>query len=68
AAAESEEWHRLQETLDRSRAVRYAIDVRLRMNDVVEHPVFGLGVVKGLPGPNKAEVLFEAGKKLLRCG
>jgi hypothetical protein len=32
----------------------------------VKHPVFGLGVVKSVV-PNKIEVLFQEGKKLLRC-
>jgi hypothetical protein len=36
-------------------------------NDTIEHPVFGFGVVKLTIRPNKMEVLFQEGKKLLRC-
>jgi hypothetical protein len=39
---------------------------RFRVGDIVAHASFGLGVVKLVIPPNKAEILFEAGKKLLR--
>jgi hypothetical protein len=35
------------------------------VDDVVEHPSFGKGVVTCLPGPQKMEVLFESGPKVL---
>ena len=37
-----------------------------KVKDLVEHPLFGLGVVMRVEA-NKAEILFEGGKKLLRC-
>ena len=38
---------------------------KYRVNDLVEHPVFGLGVVKLVVVPDKIAVLFQGGKKLL---
>lgn len=67
-AADREEWESLQPTMDRGRAIAYDMNGKFRLNGLVEHPVFGLGVVKLLVRPNKMEVLFQGGKKLLRCG
>ena len=36
-------------------------------NALVLHPTFGLGVVAKTIRPDKMEVVFEAGVKLLRC-
>jgi hypothetical protein len=33
----------------------------------MNHPVFGLGVVQRVVGTRKIEVLFEDGKKTMRC-
>ncbi|EAT14654.1 hypothetical protein [Desulfuromonas acetoxidans] len=45
----------------------YAIDVPLKVKDIVRHPTFGLGQVTGKTGQDKATVLFEGGSKILRC-
>jgi hypothetical protein len=44
---------------------RYDVAHRFVIDDVIEHPSFGLGVVTGLPGAQKIEVLFSSGVKLL---
>jgi len=36
------------------------------VNDWVSHPSFGYGLVLAVLG-NKVEILFQDGKKLLRC-
>jgi len=66
-AAEREEWESLSQTMDRGRAIAYDIDGKFKVNDLVDHTVFGLGVVKAVIKPSKMEVLFQVGKKLLRC-
>jgi hypothetical protein len=66
-AAEREEWEALSQTMDRGRAIAYDIDGKFKVNDLVDHTVFGLGVVKLVIKPSKMEVLFQQGKKLLRC-
>lgn len=68
AAAEREEWAALHPTLDRERAHPYDMNAPYRAKDLIDHPVFGLGVVQRVAGPKKVEVLFQDGKKLLRCG
>ena len=62
-----EEWESLRPDMERERAIPYSMTGKFRLNNLVEHPVFGLGVVKRVIVPSKIEVLFEDGKKLLRC-
>ena len=66
-AADREEWESLRSTLENEQAVPYDMNRKYRVKSLVDHPVFGLGVVKLISGPNKMEVLFQGGKKLLRC-
>jgi hypothetical protein len=46
----------------------YAMKGVYEAGDKVDHPVFGLGVVRKLMSPDKMDVLFEEGGKLLVCG
>jgi len=45
----------------------YDIDGAFKADEVIAHPSFGLGIVMTVIPPNKMEVLFEGGRKLLRC-
>lgn len=65
-AADRKEWESLRPDMQRERAVAYDMNGKYKVDDLVEHPVFGLGVVKSV-GSNKIEVLFQEGRKLLRC-
>ncbi|MDX2478966.1 MAG: hypothetical protein QNK24_01365 [Desulfuromusa sp.] len=38
-----------------------------KLNALINHPVFGLGLVQRVIGSQKVEVLFEDGKKTMRC-
>ena len=67
-AADREEWESLRPTMDKERALAYDMSGKYRVNGLVDHAVFGLGVVKRVIRPDKMEVLFQVGKKLLRCG
>jgi len=49
------------------RKLSYSIESGYREGDLLQHPTFGLGVVQKLTRPNKMDVLFEDGVKLLRC-
>ena len=64
-AADREEWQVLQPAMQIERAIAYDMKGKYRVNDLLEHPVFGLGVVKLVVVPNKIAVLFQGGKKLL---
>ena len=48
-------------------AKAYDMDGIYQNKALVNHALFGLGVVTSLAGARKMEVLFEEGKKLLRC-
>lgn len=45
----------------------YAMDATFANGDVLDHSVFGLGVVQETEAPNKITVLFRDGVKMLRC-
>lgn len=66
-AAAAAEWEALQPNWDPSLAIPYDMNRPYRMNTILLHPQFGTGIVQ-LVLPNKIEVLFQAGKKRLRCG
>jgi hypothetical protein len=66
SAAARDEWAALQ-PMDPARSVPYDMAGRYRVNDLIHHPTFGLGIVQTVL-PNKIEILFKDGKKLLRCG
>jgi hypothetical protein len=62
-----EEWKDAAGQADAGLAVVYNMERSFRLNDLVDHPVFGVGVVKELFKPNKVEILFASGTKALRC-
>ncbi|HEX2769406.1 MAG TPA: hypothetical protein VHN12_08975 [Geobacteraceae bacterium] len=65
--AEREEWESLYAAMEGKPVQGYDMNGKYRVNDLVEHTVFGLGIVQFVVGPNKMNVLFQSGKKLLRC-
>lgn len=65
--AEREEWAALKPTMQLDSAIAYNMNGRYRVNHIVLHPVFGAGIVKVVTVPNKMQVLFQEGIKLLRC-
>jgi len=67
-AADREEWESLRPTMNEARAIVYDMNREYRVKNLVAHTVFGLGVVTRVIRPDKMEVLFQGGKKLLRCG
>lgn len=66
-AAEKKEWAALQAEIEGAKAKDYAMTESFKVRTVVKHPIFGLGLVLRNPGSKKIEVLFEDGKKMLRC-
>lgn len=61
------EWEKLRADMNSSRAVDYSMDGKFNVDALINHPVFGLGLVQEACGSRKIMVLFEEGKKLLRC-
>ncbi len=46
----------------------YRMTETFEVNDILEHPHFGTGVVRGVVAGDKIEVLFEDGTKILAQG
>lgn len=67
-AVDREEWAALHSGMDPEQATPYDMDRMYRINTLLLHPSFGLGIVKALLPPRKVSVLFRDGRKLLRCG
>lgn len=66
-AAECKEWEELRPSIDSAQATAYSMTTAFKVKSVMNHPLFGLGIVQRLAGPHKVEVLFEDGKKTMRC-
>jgi hypothetical protein len=62
------EWELLQPSMDLAQAIPYDMNRVYRQKNVLFHPNFGLGYVQLVIVPNKIDVLFQDGKKRLRCG
>ena len=67
AIAEKKEWVLLRPNMNTEQAVAYDMDGKYKAKALLLHSAFGLGLVMRVAGPHKVEVLFESGKKLLRC-
>lgn len=67
-AAARAEWEALLPEMDPTQAIPYDMNRIFRARNLLSHPNFGLGIVQLLLPPNKIEVLFQNGKKRLRCG
>jgi len=50
---------------DLATAVKYSIKMELKINDIVEHPKFGVGVVTEIREHQKAHVAFQDGGRVL---
>jgi hypothetical protein len=50
-----------------SEATNYSMTTACKLKSLIRHPLFGLGLVQRVIGPQKVEVLFADGKKTMRC-
>ncbi len=65
--AEQKEWQSLRPDMDSKQATGYSMTTAFKVGALMNHPAFGLGIVQQLAGPRKIRVLFEDGKKTMRC-
>jgi hypothetical protein len=65
--AEQAEWQELRSTIEGKQAIDYSMTNSFKVGSVVKHAKFGLGLVQRSLGSQKIEVLFEDGKKKMRC-
>lgn len=64
---DKKEWEELRPGMNSAKAVDYSMTGTFKVKSLINHPVFGLGQVQRVAGSQKIEVLFEDGKKTLRC-
>lgn len=62
------DYDRLMKGRDFTQNVRYSPSAQLALETVVDHPMFGLGLVTSVKDGGKAEVLFKDGPKVLVFG
>ena len=60
-------WQQSCSEAESASTVPYAMDRSFQEGMLVAHPTFAIGIVTALFPPNKVEILFQAGRKLLRC-
>ncbi|MCK4536209.1 MAG: hypothetical protein KAT93_04300 [Desulfuromonadales bacterium] len=65
--AERKEWEALRPSMDSAKATDYSMTAAYKVKALTNHPLFGLGLVQRVVGPHKVEILFEDGKKTMRC-
>mgnify|MGYP001048103249 FL=1 len=65
--AERNEWELLRPGMNTAKATDYSMTDAYKVKALINHPVFGIGLVQRLAGSQKIEVLFQDGKKLMRC-
>ena len=58
-------WEEMIRPLDPDLAVPYSMEGKFRANSLLAHPTFGIGMVSSSQ-TGKIEVVFKAGRKLLR--
>ena len=61
------EWKELTDGSNSATATPYNIQMSIKNGILIDHPSFGLGRVINVIKPNKMEVFFSTGVKLLRC-
>src|SRR6266540_1275137 len=65
AASARAQWQEIAQAKDMTAGISYDINRKYRLNDLVQHPTFGPGIVMAVKG-NKMDILFQDGVKLLR--
>lgn len=65
--ADRKEWEALRADLENSTAKAYSMTDTYKINTLIDHPSFGLGIVQRIIGSQKVEILFEEGRKTMRC-
>ena len=61
------EWEGLIDNADPATATKYSMQMAAKQGLLIQHPSFGLGRVITTTKPNKMDVFFRDGIKILRC-
>lgn len=65
--AEKKEWQELMPGMSGKQKTDYSMTTAYKVGSLMDHPIFGVGIVQSLGGPRKVKVLFEDGLKTMRC-
>jgi len=65
--AERKEWAVLRPGMNSAQARDYSMTEAYKVKSLINHPLFGLGIVQRVLGSQKVSVLFEDGQKTMRC-
>jgi hypothetical protein len=68
AASLQRDWAESVSGADKAKVRPYSMQGSFPAGCLMQHPSFGLGLVRKQVDANKIECLFESGIKLLRCG
>ena len=60
-------WENLIASTKSKETIDYSTSKQYKVNDLVKHSTFGLGVVTTLSGPSKARIAFKQGELLMVC-
>ena len=60
-------FEKIMEGLDSSTAKPYSMTETFSKDDLIDHSIFGMGLITSIIQPNKIEVTFKVGSKLLIC-
>ena len=63
-----EAWEKVMNTVSNDKKIPYTLSGHFKVNDVIDHSTFGLGVVTNLISEEKIQVIFKEGEKLLVAG
>ncbi len=58
-------WEKLMDDADSKKKIPYTFSGDFRINDIIDHATFGLGVVTHLLSDDKIQVTFKEGEKIL---
>jgi hypothetical protein len=64
----AEDYDKLSRQIDMTQSTKYSMKMNLDVNQVVEHPKFGLGIVVELREGSKASIVFPDGGRVLVYG
>ncbi len=61
------QWADMMAAADQTRAIPYHLKTPVKTGFLIDHPSFGMGKILSTTRPNKMEIIFEQGVKLLLC-
>jgi transcription elongation factor Elf1 len=61
------QFEKITSGLDLAKAKPYSMTEMFNKDDLIKHSAFGLGLITSIMQPNKIEVTFKTGSKLLIC-